>query len=1133
MDSLFGVQLTSILAGLFLIVAVVLGLLTFIGLRNPLLVRMGLRNVVRRKTQTVLIVIGLMLSTLIISAAFATGDTVAYSITASVYDDFGEADIVAAFDRDLSSSEGRDGLRDSDVQAVRDWFADNADVDAITGVIQTPVPALNAAQRLSEPQALLVGVDATTDGFHGLVTADDELLLAADLGPDDAYISIRLAEDINLVLGDQVTIFVENAPYTFNVAGIVRDTAMTASTPLTSDGNAAGGIVARLDRVREIIQEPDRVDLVVISARGTVRDTLDLVEGISNSLETLAETQGVPLSSVADKDEIVAQAELIGSFFVTFFLVFGLFSIAAGIMLIFLTFVMLAAERRSEMGMARAIGLKRLHLTESFIAEGMTYNLGSAFVGALLGLVVAYGLIQVMGSIFDDFGFSIGFHVGIAGFLVSYFLGVVITFFTVAGASWRAANLNIVRAIRDIPEPQPLRGKDTSIGALLKGAVGALWYVVWIAIAVLAAALLFFAFIFSLTQFGLPLIGAALVIGGFIAGLRLFGRARTRPQTVALVVWWVAFLPVLASPIAFGLLKTKSWADRNRNSGGWALVMLAIGSLGVWWGGWIASQAFAYTAGFTLMVLATAMLLVYFGWRTRRVFTVASFSLLWFWLLPLPFSLFFEDGKGWNDPVNGLFGLIGLGHEPVEGNIEMFFVSGICITAASTLFVVFNADRLLGSVGALQGVFGGIAPAIRTAISYPLASKFRTGMALAMFTLVMFSLVVMATLNYNFTQFFLGEGAKGGFEVQVTANPNNRIGDLRTALTEAGDNVGGSIRQVGTERLSFLDVRPIDEPADEYHGYQVASIDQEFLQAADFPLSAIATGYADQAAVMDALANDPTVAIATETILSRTQSQNFESGDDQLSVEGSITDLQANPWQPIPLSVRNAETGGVSEVRIIGFVDSVIISGVVTEWFAIFTHESLVPGLAPDDFREVYFVNTTDGTDEAALALARGIESTLLEQGVQAESLNQLVEEAAGQSTAFSNLFQGFMSLGLIVGIAALGVIAFRTVAERRQQIGMLRAIGYTRRLVAISFFLESSFIAVTGVAMGAILGAALSYNLLTSPEFTNGAEIEFGIPWGRLALFVGIAYVASAIMTLLPARSASRVSVAEALRYE
>jgi putative ABC transport system permease protein len=169
------------------------------------------------------------------------------------------------------------------------------------------------------------------------------------------------------------------------------------------------------------------------------------------------------------------------------------------------------------------------------------------------------------------------------------------------------------------------------------------------------------------------------------------------------------------------------------------------------------------------------------------------------------------------------------------------------------------------------------------------------------------------------------------------------------------------------------------------------------------------------------------------------------------------------------------------------------------------------------------------------VTVASSVEAALLERGVVASSLEQEINDAAAQSNAFQYLFEGFMGLGLIVGIAALGVIAFRTVAERRQQIGMLRAIGYTRRMVALSFFMESSFIAIAGIGMGLVLGSALSYNLLTSPELIGetGADIEFRFPLVRLLIIVSIAYGASALMTLIPARSASRVSVAAALRYE
>ena len=54
----------------------------------------------------------------------------------------------------------------------------------------------------------------------------------------------------------------------------------------------------------------------------------------------------------------------------------------------------------------------------------------------------------------------------------------------------------------------------------------------------------------------------------------------------------------------------------------------------------------------------------------------------------------------------------------------------------------------------------------------------------------------------------------------------------------------------------------------------------------------------------------------------------------------------------------------------------------------------------------------------------------------------------------------------------------------------------------------------------------------MTSPDFTNGQQIDFSYPVGTILLIVGIAYAASAVMTRIPARSASRVAVAEALRY-
>ena len=74
----------------------------------------------------------------------------------------------------------------------------------------------------------------------------------------------------------------------------------------------------------------------------------------------------------------------------------------------------------------------------------------------------------------------------------------------------------------------------------------------------------------------------------------------------------------------------------------------------------------------------------------------------------------------------------------------------------------------------------------------------------------------------------------------------------------------------------------------------------------------------------------------------------------------------------------------------------------------------------------------------------------------------------------------GFMGLGLIVGVAALGVITARAVVERRQQIGVLRAIGFRKRMVQLTFLIESSFVALTSIVVGTALGLVVAHNVIS-----------------------------------------------------
>ena len=151
---------------------------------------------------------------------------------------------------------------------------------------------------------------------------------------------------------------------------------------------------------------------------------------------------------------------------------------------------------------------------------------------------------------------------------------------------------------------------------------------------------------------------------------------------------------------------------------------------------------------------------------------------------------------------------------------------------------------------------------------------------------------------------------------------------------------------------------------------------------------------------------------------------------------------------------------------------------------------------------------------------------------MQAEVLADEIREATNTNLMMNNLLQGFMGLGLVVGIAALGVIAARSVVERRQQIGVLRALGFQKGMVQLSFMLESSFIALMGIFIGFALGLGLSVQIIDNMS-SFFAGIEYNIPWLNIVVVFIIAYGASLLTTYLPARQASNVYPADALRYE
>ena len=181
----------------------------------------------------------------------------------------------------------------------------------------------------------------------------------------------------------------------------------------------------------------------------------------------------------------------------------------------------------------------------------------------------------------------------------------------------------------------------------------------------------------------------------------------------------------------------------------------------------------------------------------------------------------------------------------------------------------------------------------------------------------------------------------------------------------------------------------------------------------------------------------------------------------------------------------------------------------------------------------MYVLDSIVLTDEAdAGALIPYLETAFIQKGMKAVSTMDQIEKNLETGDAFNKLFQGFMGLGLVVGVIAIGVLSIRAVVERRQAIGIMRAIGYKARMVWLSFLLESLYITFLGIVLGLGLGALTSWNIFN--EISKEVEgITYKIPWLNVLVIVGITMFFALMSSFIPSRQASKIYPAEALRYE
>ncbi len=1040
MDTLFGIptgQLTLALLGVFAAGALILAVLA---VRDRTSFRMAIRNIPRRKTQTALIVVGLMLATLLFSAAFATGDTLTESLRAQALENIGRVDVVVKAEQPESGGgipfgpgagiaqapDTRERYFDAKLEdEIRTRLADEESVAGVAPLAKETVPTTSPKTDLSEPQVDVLGVDADSmKGFDRLETASGDTLSVADLGENEVYVSRETAEGLGVDAEDSVE------------ASLVRPAADPAggSSPGTADNGRPDGsrvgtppaettreqrppvlkvagvyesganpasdtsMVVPLGELQKLVGEEGRINEVLIAHKGSAVEGGRYTSKTVDEIEPVLATNGLEADPV--KKDAVDEADRRGEIFSTLFVLFGQFSVAAGMLLIFLIFVMLAAERKHELGIARAVGMQRSNLVRTFVFEGALYALVASALGSVLGVGVGWVMVRLLGRGFagGSEDFRISFATSPQNVVLAFCMGMVLTFAVVLISSWRVSRLNVVRAIRDIPEPDK------------------------------------------------------------------------RGRTVLSVI--MAILTPIAGAIAF-------------------------------WQGFATETVAFYLGGLSLMLIGLALLARVLGTPDRVAFTASGLVLLALWLTPASITT----------PA-------GMARGP-----EMFFVSGIALVIAGVWLVVFNADMILRVIVAVFGQIRGLPPVLKTAVKYPTQSLFRTGMTLAMFMLVVFTLTAMNFIQAAMSAAFGDvQELSGGYEIQGNAGYAAPIPDIEAALEDAEGIWTGSISAVGEVSNIPAEVGQRDtgrEPEPLY----VQGVDAGYSGSVGYGFQTTDRGYGSAREVWEALQSEEDTAVISSGLAPVRNASSFGDVEPPVKLSGFYADDEALP-DDLYLQVKDPDSGNTRDLRVIGVLES-------SASFAgqIVTSQETLDGLAGRTVpTQTYYFDLGSGANASAVAGA--LEKHFAGSGLQTQVTAEMIRDSDATRRIVFLLLRGFMGLGLVVGICALGVIAARSVVERRQQIGMMRALGFQRSQVRLSFLIESSFIALLGIGGGVVLGLGFSGTLIDNIR-EGFPGMEYTVPWGALLLVVVAGYGASLLTTYLPARRASRVYPAEALRYE
>jgi putative ABC transport system permease protein len=972
----------NLLPPLLVIVGALFATVLFIALRHPVSRRLAFRQLSRRRSEAALAIIGSTLGTAIIAGALVVGDTLGASVREAAYRTLGPID-----ERVLTTN-----ATTGDMVADRlDPLRGNADVDGVLNAHYTDGAAVMIRNGVAhaEPRVLVWGMDLLSAAAFG--SANGASGLEGPTPPNgQMVINKPLASALHVHAGEFIELYFFGEDHNLQVARVVPEQGLAGAGLGNTSNRNAFIAPSVLDASAQMAGASPRA-MTLVSNRGNVEDGADLTDRVTDEIRIAMGGAGSKALIETPKQDVLDAAKTTGDSLGALFLMIGSFSIIAGALLLVNIFVMLADERKAQLGMLRAVGMKRSEMVGSLTLEGSTYAIAAIVPGTLLGLGVGWTVAQVAAQIFRNFsangeGLTIRFAVTSTSLVNAAAMGLVIGIVTILITSVRISRFNVIAAIRDLPYVQTRRSRRLVMFAAT-------------ALAVLTGAA------------AVPAVAASQGEGTYL-------------------------LPALTAFLLIPLLR---------------------GLIG-----------------------------------PRRAITATSaFALVWSLTAPVVRPHMFD-----------------------EASMAVFVISGSLVTFSAVALVSQNQDAVLAPIRRIFERPGESGLAVRLAVAYPLAKRFRTGATLIMYSLITLVLVLLVevagVINGSIDRQVTD--ASAGYSMRLdfsAAEAQHTLSELRTGeFTNEITTVTPLISApAGASDPGGRTNEPLRAVVVGVPGTTMSSM--AFTKRLD--------GYDSNAAVWQLVARDPHYVVL----------------DAYFGATGGPAGSYYSPGDTF--SVTDPRTGHSRQKTIAGILTNSVMfysmSGTSAgNTFPIIGSEAwLRDQFGAGAETTAAFVRTAPGVDVADLASR--LQGDFLGASLVATPMRDTIRRMFAANIAFFRLMQGFLALGLAIGITGLGVVMVRAVRERRRTIGVLRALGFRARTVERSFLLESGLIAVEGIVLGSVLGVLTTWLTYQKSAMFEGVRITFPIEWLTIGVLCVATVLASLAATLTPARNAARIRPAVAVR--